>query len=299
MIVLVTQGDPAGIGPEVIVKALPEFDPPPDVEVRVLGDPEVLLAAAARADRPPPSRIEPVSGPFSAVAALEEAVGLVAAEDAAAIVTGPVNRARIREQGFAFPGQTEFLAERLGAETAARMLVADDLRVVPVTSHLPLRDVSATLTPDLVAAAGRTAWDALRHDFRIPAPRLGVLALNPHAGEGGRLGDEEGVVIRPAIETLRSEAIPVEGPLSPDGTFHPRVRARYDAILGMYHDQVAAPFRAATGGEGVAVTIGLPIIRTAPVHGTAEDIAGRGLADPTGFLRALELAVALAANRRR
>ncbi len=296
MRILVTQGEPAGIGPEVALKALARFERPPPVSVRLVGDPAALRALAVRLGLPPPDDVIPATGPSIALSALEEAARLAAAGKADAVVTAPVNKARLRAAGFPFPGQTEFFAERLRAPEFAMMLVAGGLRVVPLTTHVALSEV-----PRLVRAADierrATAMDtALRRDFGLEAPRIAVLGLNPHAGEEGLFGREEALHIAPAVARLRARGIRAEGPLPADAAFS-RARTGYDAILGMYHDQVLAPFKALDGGEGVNMTIGLPVPRTSPDHGTAEDIAGKGVADPVSMLRALELAADVAARR--
>jgi 4-hydroxythreonine-4-phosphate dehydrogenase len=294
--ILVTQGEPAGIGPEVALRALARFSPPPGTRVRLAGEPEALAALAARLGLSLPEDVLPVRGVHPALAALEEAARLAAAGLIDAVVTAPVNKARLRAAGFPFPGQTEFFAERLRAKEHAMMLADGNLRVVPLTTHCALREVPGAVTAEAVFARATTLHTALRQDFGIPAPRIAVLGLNPHAGEAGHFGDEELLAIAPAVARLTEAGMDVEGPLPADAAFG-RGRDRYDAILGMYHDQVLAPFKALSAGRGVNVTLGLPVIRTSPDHGTAEDIAGRGIADPSSMLCALELAVVLAARR--
>jgi 4-hydroxythreonine-4-phosphate dehydrogenase len=293
---LVTQGEPSGIGPEVALRALARFAPPPGMRVRLVGEPAALAALAGRLGLPLPADILPVGGPCPALAALEEAARLGAAGGIDAVVTAPVNKAKLRAAGFPFPGQTEFFAMRLRAPDHAMMLASGSLRVVPLTTHCALRDVPGAVTAGAVFARATTVAAALRDDFGIARPRLAVLGLNPHAGEAGHFGDEEAREIAPAVARLLAAGIDAEGPLPADAVFGRR-RERYDAILGMYHDQVLAPFKALSAGHGVNITLGLPLIRTSPDHGTAEDIAGRGVADPVSMLDALELAAALAARR--
>lgn len=297
--ILVTQGERAGIGPEVVVRTLAAFLPASDLSVMVVGDPEDLARTAGRLRLPVPADVVPVSGPSIALAALEEAARRAAEGAAEAVVTAPVNKARLMEAGFGFPGQTEFFAARLGAADFAMMLAAGPLRVVPVTTHLALRDVPRVLTTDLVARRVRTTATALVRDFGIAAPRIAVLGLNPHAGEQGRFGDEEARVILPALEALRAEGLDVAGPLPADAVFPRRSRSAWDAVVGMFHDQVLGPFKALADGAGVNVTLGLPAVRTSPDHGTAEDIAGKGLADATSMTAALELACGMARRRKR
>jgi 4-hydroxythreonine-4-phosphate dehydrogenase len=297
MKILVTQGETFGIGPEIVVKALAGLPPEPEAKITVVGSTAELCATAAALDLPAPADILPVTGRSIALAALEEAAARLSAGLADAVVTAPVNKARLKEAGFAFPGQTEFFAERLGAPDHAMMLASGGLRVVPATKHIGIAEVPESLTAEVLTRTIRVTHEALRRDFGVESPRIAVLGLNPHAGEEGYFGDEESRVIRPAVEALATEGIAVEGPLPGDAAFLPRRRSRYDAIVGAYHDQVLAPFKALAGGEGVNVTLGLPGIRTSPDHGTAEDIFGRGMADPTSLYAAIETAVTMARNR--
>jgi len=299
MRILLTQGEPKGIGPEIILKALDRIAVPDGVTIRVVGDPEGFAAVAADLDLPLPERIIPVAGPAVALAALEMAAAMVGNGDADAVCTAPVNKARLRDAGFPFPGQTEFFATRFGVEDYVMMLAAGDLRVVPTTIHVGLAEVPRLLTEGLLLRTLLVTDVALRRDFAIPEPTLGVLGINPHAGEEGLFGDEEERVFAPALARARERGIRVEGPLPGDATFAPRTRSRYDALVGAYHDQALGPFKALAGGRGVNVTLGLPGIRTSPDHGTAEDIAGRGVAEPDSLLAALDLAVTMAGNRAR
>lgn len=292
--ILVTQGDPAGIGPEVLLGALARFAPPPGTVTTVLADPALIGSVADRLGLPPPGDLRPVG---SALEALREAARLLAAGEAEAVVTAPVHKARLRAGGFRHPGQTEFFAEVLAEGDHAMMLACGGLRVVPHTTHLALREVPGRITREGLASRLRLVAGALRRDFRIADPRIAVLGLNPHAGESGHFGDEEIRTIAPAIADVRSAGVRAEGPWPADAALAPRARDSFDAIVGMYHDQVLAPFKALSGGEGVNVTLGLRAVRTSPDHGTADDIAGRGVADPTSMLRALELAATLAKNR--
>jgi 4-hydroxythreonine-4-phosphate dehydrogenase len=244
------------------------------------------------AGRPDPA------GARSSLDALELAVGLTRSGAAAAIVTGPVSKAQLYGIGFAHPGQTEFVAERCGiaADRVAMMLAGPTLRAVPVTTHVPLADVAAMLTTDLIVAKGRTVIRGLRRQFGIERPRLAVAGLNPHAGENGALGREDLEIVAPAVERLREEDAEVAGPLAADSMFHRRARARYDAALCMYHDQALIPLKALHFDEGVNITLGLPIVRTSPDHGTAFDIAGKDRADPAAMIAAIELAASCAAR---
>jgi 4-hydroxythreonine-4-phosphate dehydrogenase len=214
------------------------------------------------------------------------------------VVTNPINKAALYQAGFAYPGHTEFLAELTGATGQQIMMLASPmLRVVPVTVHASLRDSIAMLTTEMIVAAARTTAAALRRDFGIVSPRLAVAGLNPHAGEKGALGTEETTIVQPAIDTLRAEGLDVSGPWPPDTMFTAAARARYDVAICMYHDQALIPLKTLDMDHGVNVTLGLPIVRTSPDHGTAYDIAGKGLADATSLLAAIELAGALAGRR--
>ncbi len=320
----VSLGDPAGIGPEVIGKCWDHrgaFGLPPFVAV---GDPRSLSAvwdgpivtiddpsdvdsafdvglplwpmSAAQADVPGcPS----VAGAHCSLDALELAVGLARSGTASGVVTGPVSKEQLYRIGFAHPGQTEFVAERCGVSptNVAMMLAGPSLRTVPVTTHIALADVPAMLSASLIEARGRAALRGLQRSFGIAEPRLAVAGLNPHAGEGGELGREEIDLIMPAIEALRAEGWNVTGPYPADTMFHAAARARYDAALCMYHDQALIPLKALHFEDGVNITLGLPIVRTAPDHGTAFDIAGADRADPRAMAAAIRQAQASAAIR--
>ncbi len=214
------------------------------------------------------------------------------------VVTNPINKAALYDAGFAYPGHTEFLAALTGASGKQIMMLASPLlRVVPVTVHASLRDSLAMLNSDMILVAARTAHIALRRDFGIPRPRLAIAGLNPHAGEQGALGDEETTIIAPAMAALRAEGIDVSGPWPPDTMFTAAARERYDVAICMYHDQALIPLKTLDMDHGVNVTLGLPIVRTSPDHGTAYDIAGKGVADPTSLIAAIELAATLAERR--
>jgi len=327
-------GDPAGIGGDLALRvwrdrAEPSAqggDPPPFV---VIDDARRLTALAAtlgwavpvaRVDTPEqavatfehglpvlhrplkevahPGRPDPVHAP-AVKAAIDEAVALARAGRAAGVVTNPISKDVMRQAGFAFPGHTEYLAHLAGLEPSgvAMMLACPGLRVVPVTIHVALSDVFRQLTPDAIVAAGRITARALRHDLGLASPRLAVAALNPHAGENGRMGDEETRVIAPAVARLRAEGLTVGDPRPADTLFHPVARETYDAVLCMYHDQALIPLKTIDFAGGVNVTLGLPFVRTSPDHGTAFDIAGTGRADPSSLIAALRLAATMAATR--
>jgi 4-hydroxythreonine-4-phosphate dehydrogenase len=313
----VSLGDPAGIGPEVIAKCWDsrgEFRLPPfiaigdprsiaavwDGPIEVIDDPRqadsafdvglpLLQLSAPHADTPGhPS----VAGAHCSLDSLELAVGLARSGSAAAVVTGPVAKEQLYSIGFQHPGQTEFVAERCGisAGNVAMMLAGPTLRTVPVTTHLPLSQVPRVLTSALIESRGRAVLRGLQRSFGIPEPRLAVSGLNPHSGEGGQLGTEEIEIIEPAIAALAAEGWRVSGPHPADTMFHATARANYDAALCMYHDQALIPIKALHFQDAVNVTLGLPIVRTAPDHGTAFDIAGQDRADPRPMAAAIRMA---------
>ena len=248
---------------------------------------------------PLPGRPAPENAPM-VVAAIEEAVALSRAGRAGGVVTCPINKKALYDgAGFAFPGHTEFLAALAGVARPVRMLAGPQLRVVPVTIHIALAAVPAALTPALLEETIRVTHAGLVQDFAMPSPRIAVTGLNPHAGEGGAMGREEIEVIAPVLERLRAEGFDLAGPLPADTMFHERARARYDAAVCMYHDQALIPIKALDFDRGVNVTLGLPFVRTSPDHGTAYDIAGKGLADPTSLVEAIRLAASMAAARLR
>ncbi|MCL6677860.1 4-hydroxythreonine-4-phosphate dehydrogenase PdxA [Sphingomonas sp. RG327] len=320
----VSLGDPAGIGPEVIAKCWDNrdrFELPPFVaigdprSVRAVWDGEIATIDDPReADSafdvglpliqiPSPEEDRPghpsVAGAHCSLDALEIAVGLARSGSASAVVTGPVSKEQLYSIGFRHPGQTEFVAERCGIASAnvVMMLAGATLRTVPVTTHIPLRDVPDELTAALIESRGRTTLRGLQRNFGIAEPRLAITGLNPHAGEGGLLGQAEIEVIAPAIAALRAEGWRVTGPHPADTLFHETARARFDAALCMYHDQALIPVKALHFTDAVNITLGLPIVRTAPDHGTAFDIAGQDKADPRPMAAALRLAAECAANR--
>ncbi len=275
----VTLGDPRGIGPEVVAKALALG--PLHADVVLLGSRERDAASADVAGR--------IAGE-----AVAEAVRLALAGEADAVVTGPVHKHALYLAGFRYPGLTELLAHLAGDRDVAMMLTTPGLRVVLVTTHLPLRDVPRAVTTERVVRTGRITVAALREWWGIARPRLAVCALNPHAGESGLFGDEDDRVLRPAAEALAAA-----GPLPADTVFVRALRGEFDAVLTPYHDVGMTAVKVAGFGKGVNVTLGLPFPRTAPDHGTALDIAGKDIADPGSMRAALELAVELAGRARR
>jgi 4-hydroxythreonine-4-phosphate dehydrogenase len=320
----VSLGDPAGIGPEVIAKCWDNRDRFELSPFVAIGDPRSVRAVwdgqiatiddPREADSafdlglpliqiPSPEEDRPghpsVAGAHCSLDALEIAVGLARSGSASAVVTGPVSKGQLYSIGFRHPGQTEFVAERCGiaAANVVMMLAGPTLRTVPVTTHIALRDVPDALSSGLIESRARTTLRGLQRNFGIAEPRLAITGLNPHAGEGGLLGLAEVEVIEPAIASLRAEGWRVSGPHPADTLFHETARARFDAALCMYHDQALIPVKALHFVDAVNITLGLPIIRTAPDHGTAFDIAGQDQADPRPMAAALRLAAQCAANR--
>ena len=320
----ISLGDPAGIGPEVVAKCWDNrdrFGIPPFVAI---GDPRSVAAVwdgpieliedpaeadgafdvglpliqllSAQEDVPGHPT---VAGAHCSLDTLEIAVGLARSGSAAGVVTGPVSKEQLYSIGFAHPGQTEFVAERCGiaAGNVAMMLAGPSLRAVPVTTHVPLAQVPERLTSSIIETRGRTTLRGLQRNFGIAEPRLAVSGLNPHAGEAGMLGREEIEIIQPAIDVLRAEGWRVTGPHPADTMFHTSARALYDAALCMYHDQALIPLKALHFEDGVNMTLGLPIVRTSPDHGTAFDIAGQDKADPRAMAAAIRMAAQCALHR--
>jgi 4-hydroxythreonine-4-phosphate dehydrogenase len=314
-----TMGDPAGIGGELTIRAwqalrhsgpcFVALDDPqrlsgvPVAEVvtpaeAITAFPDALPVFPIRLPEPPVHGRPDKANALAVLASIERAAALCLSGEASGMVTNPINKAALYDAGFAYPGHTEFLAALTGAPGKQIMMLASpDLRVVPVTVHASLRNSINMLTTEAIVAAARTTAAALRREFGIAQPRLGVAGLNPHAGEQGALGDEETTIIAPAIATLRAEGIDVSGPWPPDTMFTRTARARYDAAICMYHDQALIPLKTLDMDHGVNVTLGLPIVRTSPDHGTAYDIAGKGIADPSSLIAAIQLAAELAHAR--
>jgi 4-hydroxythreonine-4-phosphate dehydrogenase len=324
----VTMGEPAGIGSEITLKAwmgrtpiTPAFfvidDPAKlarraealgfDVPIRVIDDPSettnVFSVALPVLRSPLDVEITP-GAPDKAAAAsvlrsIDMAVELALGGRAGAVVTNPIQKQPLYEAGFVHPGHTEYLGALAGPDyQAVMMLACPGLRVVPVTTHLPLAGAVAALSREIIVQHGRIAAAALVADFGISRPRLAVAALNPHAGESGTIGREERDIIGPAVADLARSGIDASGPTPADSLFHERARAEYDAVLCMYHDQALIPLKTIDFAGGINITLGLPFVRTSPDHGTALDIAGQGRADPSSFVAALAAASDIAGRRR-
>jgi 4-hydroxythreonine-4-phosphate dehydrogenase len=316
---ILTMGEPAGIGAEItggawrqLREAGPCFALIDDagrnfgVPIARITAPEDACTAFPSAlpvlDRPLGGQVVPGRpNPAHArhvIAAIEEAVALAKSGRAAAVVTNPIQKASLTAAGFPHPGHTEFLGELAGTGVAPVMMLAcPELRVVPVTVHEALAKAIARLTPDLIMETSRIVDAALRRDFGIASPRLAIAGLNPHAGEAGTMGREEIDIIAPAIALLRAEGIDARGPMPPDTMFTALARPGYDVAICLYHDQALIPIKTIDMAGGVNVTLGLSIIRTSPDHGTALDIAGKGLADPASLIAAIKMAGELAQKR--
>lgn len=305
--ILITMGEPTGIGPEVAVFAYASLagriGPR---KLLLVGDPDVFAACGklpadaiipvkARATRVP-GKPDPANA-GATIEAITTAVTMAMKGEAGGLVTAPINKHVLMQTGFRFPGHTDFLATLTGAPRAVMMLASDALRVVPLTVHVPLADVPHLITQDAIVETAEITLAALKRDFGLAEPRLAIAGLNPHAGEDGDIGREERDIIAPAIAVLRARGHAVIGPLPSDTMFHDEARTRYDAALCMYHDQALIPIKTLSFWDGVNVTLGLPIVRTSPDHGTAFEIAGRGLADARSMIAAVRLAAKMADAR--
>lgn len=319
----ISMGDPAGVGPEVVLKAASVKDVRGDADLVVYGDVMVLERAAR--DMAVPMRmvsvetaedalahsgsdvlaVVPVSqmnmsihrwaspsvdSDLAQVEYVKAAFEAIWSKQADAIVTAPINKRSLRRAGAKWPGHTEMLSELSGGAQPFMMLAGPTLKVVPLTTHVPLKEVPGLLSIDLVARAIRVAQETFKVHFGAHRPRIAVAGLNPHAGEEGLFGDEERSIIGPAVEAAREEGIAAIGPISGDTVFHRAMTGEFDVVIGMYHDQALIPLKLLDFDRAVNVTLGLPIIRTSVDHGTAYDIAGRGVASAHSMIEALRLA---------
>lgn len=325
--IVVSMGEPAGIGGEILLKAWLERDARTVPPFFTIDDPERLIALNERLGLNVPVYV--IGTPAEAVSTFEKAMPVlsigakVKAEpglphntdaflvlesirravefcqrgQAAALTTNPINKALLYQAGFTHPGHTEFVAELSGGETPVMMLAVPDLRVVPVTIHQSLASVPRSLTTGKLRQVCEITHDALRRDCGIERPRIAVAGLNPHAGERGKLGAEDEQIIAPVVQELADKGMSITGPLPADTMFHAGARKSYDVAICMYHDQALIPVKTIDFDNGVNATLGLPIIRTSPDHGTAFDIAGTGRAKPDSLIAALKMAGEMAANR--
>ncbi|MEM7302945.1 MAG: 4-hydroxythreonine-4-phosphate dehydrogenase PdxA [Pseudomonadota bacterium] len=324
----ISAGEPAGIGPDVILQSWLSLRSEPDCTFYVIGDPAhladraKLLGLAVPVVESTTSEalhhfasalpVQPIDGAFRAlpgranpddapgvISAIEKGVAAIKAGEASGIVTAPINKEALYKSGFSFPGHTEFLADlaktHWGNEHHPVMMIAGpQLRTVPVTIHMPLVRVSSVLTPHLIETNIRIVDHDLKTRFGIAEPRIAVSGLNPHAGENGTLGEEDEITIAPVIRQLAGEGLSVRGPVPADTMFHDAARATYDVAVCMYHDQALIPAKALAFDEAVNVTLGLPFIRTSPDHGTAYDLAGTDKASPNSMIAAIRLAARMA-----
>jgi 4-hydroxythreonine-4-phosphate dehydrogenase len=317
--IALTCGEPAGIGPEIAAKAaarlggaLPFFwigDPrhlPEGTKTALISAPQEALTSPADCLAVLPHSFAGPATPGTPVpahaadviAVIERAVDLALRGEVSAICTAPIHKKALKDgAGFAFPGHTEFLAALAGVDRVVMMLACEGLRVVPATIHIPLAQVPSALTPAVLEETLRLTKAGLERDFGLSSPRIAVAGLNPHAGEGGAMGTEELQFIKPLLDRLRAEGFVLSGPLPADTMFHAAARARYDAAVCMYHDQALIPIKTIDFAGGVNLTLGLPFIRTSPDHGTAFDIAGQGVADPSSLIAALHMARTMAQAR--
>jgi len=320
----IAMGDPAGIGPEITAKAWSVREAQGLSPFFVIGEARAIKAVwdgpVTKIESPHEARqvfdralpclqmdmnedVVPgkptAEGAHCALHALEMGIGLAKSGAAAGLVTAPVGKAQLYSIGFTHPGQTEFIAERCGIarNNAVMMLAGPSLRVVPLTIHIPLADVAQSISIELIRTRAQVTAKGLMRNFGIERPRIAVAGLNPHAGENGNLGREEIDIIAPAIESLRAEGMDISGPFSPDGMFHGPARETYDAALCMYHDQALIPIKTLHFDDGVNMTLGLPIVRTSPDHGTAFGIAGRNMASPGAMIAAIRMADRAAVSR--
>jgi len=318
-------GCPVGVGPEIILKFFTRFSSSTYLPV-VFGDRGVLRRCAdelkikaefyawhpgapVQEGRIPVFELSPlpardliwgkpsIATGKAMVQSIEQAVRLILEGTFSAMVTCPISKASLNQAGFSFPGHTEMLAALTGSSRYVMMMAGSRLRVTLATIHRPLSSVPATLKRPELADLIRITHSALRHDFGIAVPRIAVAGLNPHAGESGLFGGEEETIIRPAIEDMRALGIEVQGPFPPDTIFHKAAAGRFDVVVCMYHDQGLIPFKLLHFQDGVNVTLGLPIVRTSVDHGTAYDIAGKGVADPASLAAAVDMAFLIAENR--
>jgi len=314
--IALTCGEPAGVGLEIAEKAWSALKN--DLPFFLIADPahlpgtvpHVLLQSPQDAVDVMPNALPVLPHPFAAdrtpgtahpdnaegvIDVIAHAVDLAMSGEASAVCTLPIHKKALKDGAdFPYPGHTEYLADLGGVENVVMMLASDILRVVPTTIHIPLADVPSTLTPELLEETIRITAKGLQTQFGISTPRIAVAGLNPHAGEGGAMGQEDSAVIAPVLDKLRSEGFDLSGPLPADTMFHAAARARYDVAICAYHDQALIPIKTLDFDGGVNVTLGLPFIRTSPDHGTAFDIAGTGKASPSSTIAALRMAAQMA-----
>jgi 4-hydroxythreonine-4-phosphate dehydrogenase len=329
-IIGITMGDPSGVGPEIIIKALSDpdiyafcrpvvlgdpvvlslclkYDPVPSMRVREVSDPEMSGGIPGQIDLIPLSRLAPQSvvpgrpskeGGRAMAEYIISAVEMARSGKISGMVTCPINKALLNDAGYMFEGHTQLIAHLTGAKDYVMMLSGERLRVTLVTIHCALKDVPYRIKKENILKTILVTHKALRDDFGIQRPRIAVAALNPHAGESGMFGTEEEEIILPAVRMAEKEGINVQGPLPADSLYYKAISGQFDAVVNMYHDQGLIPLKMIHFSDGVNVTLGLPIVRTSVDHGTAYDIAGKGLADPSSLKAAIKMAAGIAGNRK-
>lgn len=278
--VIITMGDPSGIGPEVVDKSISDKSISGVADITVIGKPS--------ADK------DPASCAKAAIGYIDEAIELIKNKKADALVTAPVNKSSIRSAGYKdFQGHTEYLAQKFGVKDFCMMFVGKKLKISLVTRHVALKNVPSAITADSIYSTIILTAQYLEKYFKVKDPKIAVAGLNPHAGDGGSFGDEELRIISPAIKKAASSVKNIYGPVSADAVFYKALKGDYDAVVALYHDQALAPFKTLYFNDGVNLTLGLPFVRTSPDHGTALDIAGKGIADPSSMKEAIVLAAKL------
>ena len=334
--IAVSLGDPAGIGPEIAFKAIVSSTVWESCVPVLVGSLSVCEATIAQLNLPisiclissggqvanlsyaesvgtvylicPAASLDPAiprAGEVSALGgrlayeAIDEAVRRIQAGELDALCTAPISKAALHLAGYTYPGHTELLAEKAGAPLVAMLMVGGGVRTVPATIHCPLATVPSRLTSERIVALLDLIHRSMATDFAIEHPRIAVCGLNPHAGESGHMGDEESRIIAPAIEQARAQGLDVGGPVPADVVYYQMLQGLWDCVLAMYHDQAMIPVKTLAFDSGVNVTLGLPFVRTSPDHGTAFDIAGRGIARPDSMIAAIRLANELTQNRQR
>jgi 4-hydroxythreonine-4-phosphate dehydrogenase len=313
--IAITMGDPTGVGPEIVVKAVSDPGVYTICNPVIVGDKGILKDVEQRSkytmhdtrytilslSNINPKTIKPGEPDLACGRAMatyiEKAVEMVLRGEIDALVTAPINKDVLNRAGYRFPGHTEFLADLTGTEKVCMMLASDKLRVSLVTTHAPLKDVPHLLTTEKIVDAIVLTFRSLVELFGLESPRLGVASLNPHGGEKGIFGAEEETIILPAVREAQRSGVPVSGPFSPDSLFHRAHGGEFDAVVAMYHDQGLIPLKLLSFRQSVNITLGLPIIRTSVDHGTAYDIAGLGVADPTSLINAISVAVEMARKK--
>ncbi|PMP67013.1 MAG: 4-hydroxythreonine-4-phosphate dehydrogenase PdxA [Thermodesulfobacterium geofontis] len=310
--IAISMGCPAGVGPEVIVKALNHFQKEkPEIlkNIIVIGDKNILSKTSYNLGKPIPEEVEidsisnlditpgnpTLEGYKAMVAYFKKAIKLAKEKRVQAIVTGPISKEGLNKVGIGYSGHTDWLAKEFNAKSYVMTFYGEKMIVSLVTVHIPLKEVPQSITPDKIFDTAKLSYEFLKR-LKIKDPRIAICGLNPHAGESGLLGEEEKTIIKGAVEMCKKEGIPLYGPYPPDSLFYWAYKGKFNLVIALYHDQGLIPFKLIHFEDGVNITLGLPIIRTSPCHGTAYDIAGKGIANPKSFISALNLSLKLLSN---